>query len=1230
MGRYQDLLNLIPRGQFYQNDGYVLPFQTAPQEFLYQDTPNTQFGVFLDNAFVTTLESDAQGDLVVRLELDPGQHQIVIENNITGRRFTSYVNIQDYATWYAAYASQLEGVIDANVLDVEKGVRLAEATSTHIEDTFGRALGQPNDLGYVTDTYRTVLQALRQAYRIFAGKVTGVYKTIAAFTNVVPFLVPRAWRPRWFLGAQFAPDSDFDDRSTALSILANLNQRAFIFVGDGLTDNVLVYTTVLNDPPSPQSLRLEFTGWGGGATLDITGTGVNGLTQTETVVTVTNGVVETSLVYASVQRIEHGSAGSGAGTLDVGLTNERFLRLVRAEGAVPPSFTLSLITENGVDYLTTGTTFNDNALQVGSKGRFALDFRSGLKRVAALNPGPYNTQGANRLYFNISDRGPFTAILTEGASVVPAALVGDINTRASTAPNYGVNIAEVESGSGLTGDYLVITSDNARRPNGSGTGPGYVRLDFGCADAAPEIFGIPRFRSATTASVAAGATSITYSTSDRLAEVLAPFELRVGRGLLSSGTTGEFANSDGIVTDFVLTGVGNDLVPGDCVEVDNPVTNATNVGLHEVIEVVNANTVRVRHGFTQRDFVNESGLTYSLWSLGDVVEVDANDTTTGTLNIATSGGIPRPLSSGAALELTDELPFLTPTDPRESEGRLILDINPALKPSSTPVSDTVTATRNDIPDGWVSNATSTEIRQEAYLSRTGTILTAPAGGVTLEGDIRNVIPDLIGFPIRVSFWVQQHNAATQDFSIDISTDGGSTYDTGSAQSVPGTRSPAGSGEGAALDPTLVTRLFTPQRNATGVRVRLSHTGSAGDRVTVERVLVTGEFSTALFLGKNTYVRDAASSNETDPVLYIWSPEDLSAAENATIGLPDSTVEPGQIDQVLPAHVRMRRFDISQYDSSGNPINVRGVYDEADWLSATVTNMDIEPGVPGRLTFARPNITSRVSDELSPSPIGTALLSTDSTFLGPYPQDPDNTVRLDADGVPQGVGVDATMSLPFVFTDANQIDINAVDLNKVYTFEYDRFIGLETPIIDLGADRGNYIWLVDSYIAQRTTNTLGEREVTQEVTFNASLQARLNIPANQNITQTTLVRDNGITEEAVPQANVSFIDRRTIQLSDADFDANSLYSFTYISLFNQFGLAPRFRIEVRSAPTASGVATAPYNEAEVNDPIDPDDQFFQLRLTLFGVEGPDDVRVHSLGLKGIQVAGAGANAPGVIE
>lgn len=1225
MGRYSDLLNFIPRGQFYQNEGYVLPFLTRPHEFLYQDTPNTRFGVFLDNAFVNTLTSDAQGDVIVRLELAPGRHVIQLENNVNGRRFTSYVNIQDYATWYAAYASQLEGVIDTNVEDVEKGVRLRDATSTHIEDTFGRQLNQPNVLGYITDTYRTVLQALRQAYRIFGGRVTGVFKTIAAYTNCVPFIVPDRWRPRWFLGAQLAPDTDFDDRASSISELSNLNSRPFTFVAGGLPDNVLVYTSFTN-PPTPQRLRLTFASWGGGTTVDITGIGVSGTSQTETVATVATGVVNTTLAYVSVTRIEHSAAGSGAGTLDVGLAEDRFLRLVRTEGAPPSTFDLSLVRDAGVDYITTGTTFNTNALQIDglSKGRFSIDFRPGTRRIAALNPGDYIIGEADRLYLNISNRRDVEVVLTQGTRTA-AQIVAEVNAATNAAINMGQDGAEVESGVGLAGDYVVLTSDNLTLSDG----PGFVRLGFGCADAAPGIFGIPRYRSSTTGAVTSGATAIPYTSTDRLSEVQAPFTLRVGRGQVGSGTgTGEIQNAATITAEFTVTGVGSVLQVGDCVKISGA-TNPGNNGLHEVIDIISANVVLVKQRVSATVFVDETALDYTLWSRGDLVDITSNSA--GSLTVSAPGGVPRDLFSGAALELADELPFETPRDARDPEARLIFDIDPSLRPSGTPpITDSVTVVCSDVPDGWVTNATATDVRQEAFLSRTGTVFTAPAGGVTLEASIRNIIPDLIAFPLRISFWVQQHNASAQDFAIDISTDGGATYDTGTAQAVPGTRSPSGNGTGAALDPTLVTRTFTPLRDATGLRVRLRHSGNAGDRVTVERVMVTGQFSTALYLGNNTYVRDDATDFASEPVLYLWSPEQLSTGENEALGLPDGTVTPGQIDEIIPAHATLRRFDISQYDAvTGAPVNVLGVYDEADWINATTTNLDIVPGVPGRLTFARPNVTSRVVDELSPSPIGAALLSQASTFLGPHPQNPDNTARLDANGVPQGITAGPSGVVPFQFTAPNEIDIDSVNLNLSYTLEYDRFIGVETPAIDLGADRGNYIWLVDSYIAQRTQNTLGEREVTQEVAFGANLRATLEIPAKQNLNDAVLVRDNGITRETVPQAALSFIDAQTIEITDSAFDANSVYAFTYVSLFNQFELAPQFRLEVRSAATTGGLSTAAYSEIGVNDPINPSDQFFQLRLTLFGIEDPDEVRIHSLGLKGIQVAGAGANAPGVV-
>jgi len=140
---------------------------------------------------------------------------------------------------------------------------------------------------------------------------------------------------------------------------------------------------------------------------------------------------------------------------------------------------------------------------------------------------------------------------------------------------------------------------------------------------------------------------------------------------------------------------------------------------------------------------------------------------------------------------------------------------------------------------------------------------------------------------------------------------------------------------------------------------------------------------------------------------------------------------------------------------------------------------------------------------------------------------------------------------------------------------------------------------------------------------------LDVPADADQNTATLTADNGISVTTVADANWSFVDQSTVSINPSVFDANSLYTLEYASVFSRFERQPRFTLELRSAATAPDVLTATYATVEINDPIDNTLQFHQLRLQLYDVTNTDDVRVHSLGVRGIRAFGATPNAPGIV-
>ena len=1263
MARYEDLLGELPRGSAYANSGYVLPFRDADQQFLFEDPafPNQVYGVFVDDRFFGTVTSDAQGAVIVEVPLEPGPHVITIENDFNARRLNSYVTVRDYAVWYASYAEALEGSttffgIDPAIDSVERAPALINADAVHIEQTQGQTLRQPNDLGYVTDTYRTVLFGLRQGFRLYAVTPFGIAEAVAAFTNSLAYVVPRALRPTWFLNSQLAPNGTLDQRThVAQSALPTLNQTTLNAVGSILATEA---STTPTNPPTAQRLIVIFTSSWDGGNLTITGTDGAGTVISE-VFTPTGTPVSGFInklgaeTFTTVTSITNSSIGT-TGSATIGLTATAFVTVVEVEGSPIREGT----TAAGVTYLTINDNSgerslsygpnvggnNDNRVPIPVSGRYTVPYNAeGDILITPASPGGgydfsdgAGERGRDRIIFNIANRGPITALLGVSGGLTgntPINVVTDINSAFQSDNRYGASVASiVDSTSNLLGSAILI--DSSITPTPGQASQSFLRLGGGCADAARELFGLPRYVGDATSAASAGATTFNYGASDRIGEMTAPFDARVGRGLLATGS-GTVSNASGRFADF--TGATLDLRVNECIRLES--TTGGNAGLHTIIAVLGVDSWRLKHESVAGTFTNAAAQAYQAWILGDIVNVTDNDQVGNQFTIA-APGLPRDLPSGFQIELAGEVPFDTDPDRLEAPSNLIVDVNVDLTPpvaTDSSLADDLSLAGQIIPDGWlVESGTNFAIKTHGLISESSFGIERDSTDIIFQTTVTGIVPTFEGFPIDVIFWVQQHNTASQNFRIDISFDG-TTFSPGTPQAVPGTLEFDGATRRTRADPTRVERQVTVPRTATTFLVRLVHVGtSAGETISIERVIVTSNVTTSYWLGRNTVVRDTQVSNFGE-YIYIWSPEPLTTAEDTTIGIdpggePRPTNQNNKIDLIGDAHGTLERFDISEYDVNNNPINVLGAHDDATWLNAALTNMEIVVGVPGRISYARPTRLSLIQNEtLSPDAFGVATTTQPTTHLGPFPENPNGSFQLVEDGVPVPDTANASGVVPYVFTASDTLDIDASVFAPAatYTANYDVLIAAETAVIDLGADVADFLWLVDAYVWQAINQTLGTRTLTVGVTFFADFTATLATPSNQDQNQATLTADNGVTRTTVADADWSFVDQSTISINPNVFDANSLYELEYQSIFNVFVRQPTFTLQLRSAASPGAIPSATYTDTEINDALDNSFQYHQLRILLFGVQNLDDVRVHSLGVRGIRVFGATPNAPGIV-
>jgi hypothetical protein len=244
---------------------------------------------------------------------------------------------------------------------------------------------------------------------------------------------------------------------------------------------------------------------------------------------------------------------------------------------------------------------------------------------------------------------------------------------------------------------------------------------------------------------------------------------------------------------------------------------------------------------------------------------------------------------------------------------------------------------------------------------------------------------------------------------------------------------------------------------------------------------------------------------------------------------------------------------------------------------------------------------------------------------------DGSDRLDtAQGPITFAGADV---LPWRFLNATniQIDVGYYNPNAIYVIDYERLTRAETPVLDLGTNYNYYLWFIDAAIYRRVEPALIERERTVQVQFRADFRATLAEISNGDQTTATLYQDTGITRTEVARLDWRFVDNRTVEIESDLFDSDSVYTLEYVAQLGTFPRQANYVLEHRSDTTSGGVVSQPWRAVEPGDLVDRTHQWHQLRITITDVTVLSDIRVKSLGLKGIRFYDpTSPYAPGIIR
>lgn len=718
---------------------------------------------------------------------------------------------------------------------------------------------------------------------------------------------------------------------------------------------------------------------------------------------------------------------------------------------------------------------------------------------------------------------------------------------------------------------------------------------------------------------------------------------------------------------------------GGHVRVSNAV-NTNNNGIHRIVGVSGGNATllnqRAGASSTTGVFVTEATIKFAVWHQGEIVTVNENDLSApGTLTLSTPLTLAWP--EHAIVEVVDEAPYTERGVFGAGEMEVEVDLDYA--PAST--SNSVTAVGTNVPDGIevVSSGTTAvagnmgTTHQAGLFSPSRLILVSAA---TTEIELRASAPLAVlhkGKRIVLEAWVQEHTEDGAAFTLDVSFDDGVTW-TNTAGATPDAavlRLVTDTTDEGPLDPTQLRGHAWVPYDAESCTIRLVREapGAGTATISVEKLTVTADNATGFWLGTDTVIRSAKRAAFGE-MLYVWSPEPLSSREREFMGMPpedsDSSLPdaPGHIDLVSNAHGYWERVDMTAYDGDEVATNVKGLYTELDWLTAPLIGMEVIVGTPAKLSFIRPTRLSDVTGEelLVVAGAGNdATLTLDSAHEGSFPQDPsdrdrlyetlsaDRTITLPSGRtviVPEGstVPVPSTPTTapestaqPWQFIAADEIRIHNdyYDASSTYSLDYGTLMRVTTPMIDLGADYLDNLWLIDmAHFTRRDVEERPTRRV-QQLTFAADASAGLNFVADTDSHDHVLTRDDGVTREVLNAADWSFSNNRTVQLAAGTLETDSIYSLDYAALVPRPYTEAELVLEWQ--PTDSGgTALQDYQVVTIGQVVSQATQavsqngfrYHRLRVTASNMRDVRDFRIYGLGLKGIRIFGD-EYAPGIL-
>ncbi len=1191
--RYNELIGGIIGGDFYKSGGMVLPYRSGLTEIrLETSAPNTEHGIFINDAFSGTVTTDADGNAVFKRHFDRGEVVLKLINHVSGRKLLSWLTIREYAIWLSSYAEVFE-IIDDNIQETQDDLSIGNVTINGIEDHFGEAIKTYNNLGQDLDVYRQMVHELRLGYRNYGALFRGLETGVAQFTQVPPFgYSRRMWGPNWFLDHSMVMNHRFKERSNALSTTGNITGVSMVGVEVDCEPDVLHaldYNNVTNE-------------------LTWSPNGVAG-----TPVTANSG--ELFLPGRDYQLPAYMLGLAGPFNIII-TTNDRLYLNIDDLGTIIIS-----ITVGGAVALATIVTDINNAL--------VADVRYGAPYAAFASV--YNLK-----------------LLLRSPSVAGSNIVVEPNARNAAPTLLGIKSDDIVFAPNITNGIVI------KKIEGSPSFIGNATLEYEYDGGVVPVTRRLRWKSPTAAFspwipiTDSGNFVLTDSLSVELyvncmTDLMDDLPAAWPAVEVHNFTLGYMRTSRHVgQTKGLWVLCDSTLLPAAPASDTITIVDDTTSGFDETPDNWWVETTLA----ASATFMFVSGVIKDkadpldpnsafMWYIDNLGNAE---TSIEIRTHALKWPMPRPGPRGSNF-------------PQRSNGLLydyegyeakfsawFFDIIPG------GVATTITLGFS-FDDGttWV-NGPPTAIIKDSQLAEVPTYVefeTIIPAAVTDNGILVRAVADRVGGTI--AFAIDAPNITVDNIS--------STYlgDTTLVRS----RHRQYFGELVWL--WAPEALSLTEKEYLGLRHKRASMVTPLSGITITHISEDTPAGTGTIeyeynnvgdthrLRWKTYgssygawvpvVSDGSytltsfdSSTITVQVTYslllVLSGTPPAATTDRDITITDETINQGHARRMSAANSSIDLLDVTEYDSNGVPTNLFGVIDEADFSICGLINSDIQPADPFKESYVYPEFLSQEDELLSFAPVGPNW----KAFLD-FHSDQDQL---------EAVLFEDDLEVPndrWYFLDDNEIIMTSgYSGSAIYTISYNLIYQVTTSFIDLSANSPlDHIYFADYFLWDRLDKNLDDYENTLPLFFNPNNgRAAIRERSNMNTSESTLVMQDGTREVTVAQRYWRFVDSKTIELDLSQLVDGAQYVLTHMEerVYATSSLTVVF--EHKSGATSIACNAASWNQIERNENIRNDHDFHQLRLSISGIRDLSDFKIRSMVLKGLHAFGANAWVPGLTE